>query len=317
MSAIADKKLKEIINFYIDKGELVTQEAYSLTAETFNRYKRLARKQGILTKRLESLIQVAEKLTDKELKNMLSVQNNELYKPVIHSFKGETTKFMALSDLHLGSKFTNDDYILEALELAEKEKCEFITMGGDIVEGMSGRPGHVYELTHIGYDAQKTHAIEILSQSKLPMYMIDGNHDRWFIKSNGAIIVKDICRELKNATFLGHDEGDIALNNCIIRLWHGEDASSYATSYRIQKIVESLSGGDKPAVLLAAHTHKSIYCFERNVHCFSTGAIQRQSKWMRSKRMSSHTGFWIIELTTNSKTHGIGKTTSTWYPFYV
>ena len=144
--------------------------------------------------------------------------------------------------------------------------------------------------------------------------MIDGNHDRWFIKSNGAKIVEDICEQIPHATFLGHDEGDIAIGNTTAKLWHGEDGNSYATSYRLQKVVEAMTGGEKPGLLFTGHTHKSLYIFERHVHVYSGGSIQCQSKWMRGKRISAHTGFWIIDAYLNNT--GIAKTTSTWYPFY-
>jgi predicted phosphodiesterase len=181
---------------------------------------------------------------------------------------------------------------------------------------MANRPGHVYELSHIGFESQSQHAIDIFSQwTDSPIYMIDGNHDRWYIKAVGANIVERVCRALPNAEFLGHDEGDLTIGAAKIKLWHGEDGSSYAISYRIQKVVESLTGGEKPHILICGHTHKAMYVFDRHIHCLSAGAIQSQSKWMRSKRHASHTGFWHADV-------GIGKTgvtyfSPTWYPAYV
>ena len=62
---------------------------------------------------------------------------------------------------------------------------------------MSHRPGHIYELTHLGYAQQKDYAVKLFSQwTDTEIYAIDGNHDRWYIKSNGSLIVKDIDKEL-------------------------------------------------------------------------------------------------------------------------
>jgi len=118
-------------------------------------------------------------------------------------------------------------------------------------------------------------------------------------------------------TYLGHDEGDITLSTApvTIRLWHGEDGSSYAHSYRIQKIVESFTGGDKPHVLFCGHAHKHTYMFERHIHCIGAGSMQTQSKWMRGKRLASHTGFWIIKMVVNDK--GVGSFAPQWFPFYI
>jgi len=234
--------------------------------------------------------------------------------PVI-DFDGERIRFGVISDTHFGSVYTNEEHYIQALKEFKKERCEFIIHSGDVTEGMSNRPGHTYECNKLGYDAQKEYAIEMLSLWKKPMYIIDGNHDRWYIKSNGALIVKDICEQLPKAHYLGHDEGDISLKGkSILKLWHGEDGNSYAISYRMQKVVESLTGGEKPGMMLMGHTHKQGYFFERHVHIFGAGCIESQSKWMRGKRIAAHVGFWIVDVWVNKQ--GISKVRSTWYPFY-
>ncbi len=234
--------------------------------------------------------------------------------PVI-DFDGERIRFGALTDTHFGSSFLNPEIFEKAVKEFKKEGCEFITHSGDVTEGMSNRPDQIYSLSHIGYSAQKEFAIEMLSLWNKPIYMIDGNHDRWFVKGNGALIVKDIAEHLPNAEFIGHDEGDISLKGkTVLKLWHGEDSSSYATSYRIQKVIEVFTGGQKPGMLVLGHTHKQIYMFERHIHAFSAGSIERQSDWMRSKRIPAHVGFWIIDVWVNDS--GISKVRGTWYPFY-
>jgi len=81
----------------------------------------------------------------------------------------------------------------------------------------------------------------------------------------------------------------------VIRLFHpGGGSSSYALSYQLQKIVESLTGGDKPAMLLCGHFHKSNYFMVRNVHCISAGCIMDQSAFMRKKHIEAHVAFWIV-----------------------
>lgn len=179
---------------------------------------------------------------------------------------------------------------------------------------MSNRPDHIYELLKIGYTDQKQYAIDLLTQIDIPIYAISGNHDRYFIKSCGADICSDIGKEIKNFSFIGHDEGDIKIKDIKIKLWHGEDGNSYAISYRLQKIVEAFTGGEKPSILLAGHTHKYGKFFIRHIHTLGTGAISKQSKWMRSKRLENHTGFGIIKFKMNKM--GISQLTDTFYPFY-
>jgi predicted phosphodiesterase len=181
---------------------------------------------------------------------------------------------------------------------------------------MSNRPGHVYELSEIGFERQKKKCVELFSQwTDTDVYAISGNHDQWYIKSNGANLVGDMEKEIPNFHFLGHDEADISLNgNAVLKLWHGGDGSSYALSYRLQKILESLSGGEKPNILIAGHVHKYVSIFERNVYCISAGTLERQTAWMRGKRISAHVGFVIADYWVDE--HGVSKMGHVWHPYY-
>ena len=259
-----------------------------------------------------------ERYTPEELKliaNGFQLQT-ETYKP-IHNFNGQPVKIGVLTDLHIGSKYTESERIYEAFEEFNRNEVDMVMICGDVTEGLSNRPGHIYECSQIGYEAQKDKAIEILGQwDNSPMYMIDGNHDRWYIKSAGACIVKDICENIENAEFIGHDVGEIQISPSVkIMLWHGEDGSSYSLSYRLQKIIESLSGGTKPNVMFCGHTHKYCNIFERNIYTVSCGSIQRQTPWMRGKRLSAHVGFSIFEMEIHDT--GIGRFKHEWFPFYV
>jgi len=317
---VSKERLEEILLYYLLHSKEDTLITFNITEETLSRYIREARKKLKLAdaNKLEILTKISEQYDDSELriiskgKRTLPSQKDA---PRIN-FSGEHIRFGALGDTHIGSIYTDDSWLLKAFKEFKKEGVDFICHVGDVTEGMSNRAGHIYELTHLGYDQQKRHAIDLLSEAPAPLYIIDGNHDRWYIKSNGAIVVKDICEALPDATFLGHDEGDIELkNNAVLKMWHGLDGNSYATSYRLQKIAEAFTGGEKPNIMICGHTHKTIWLpNERNIEMFSCGSIQKQSKWMRGKRISAHTGFWIIDVWVNNL--GISGCQGKWYPLY-
>jgi predicted phosphodiesterase len=260
--------------------------------------------------------QMRDRFSDSELRRMV---NGSFVSPdhttVHHDFDGKEVCFGAITDTHLGSVYTDPEMVYQAFEVFEREGVDFIVHCGDVHEGLSHRAGHMYECSHIGYSAQLEHSREVFGQwTDTPIYIIDGNHDRWYIKSNGALIVDELCRGQENLKFLGHDEGNIDVAGVNIKLWHGEDGSSYALSYRVQKIVESFTGGEKPNILVCGHTHKAFNLYDRHVHCISAGAIQKQSRWMRSKRQASHTGFYTARF-------GVTKLGVSWieprfYPFY-
>lgn len=209
-------------------------------------------------------------------------------------------KYGVISDTHIGSKYFDEELFHEAVTRFKKEKVDFVIHPGDHVEGMSGRPGHVYELQDIGFEAQVSHAESLYRElDTIPIYGIDGNHDYWFVQKHdsGAFVGRTLDRRLRNFTHLGEWEGDLDIGKGnIIKLFHANDGTAYAHSYKLQKLVESFTGGEKPSVVHSGHYHKALYQFSRNVHGFESGTLQGQSGFMRGKKIAAHKGYWIIDI---------------------
>lgn len=313
MIEMLDESIKKYLESYYISSEAQNKE-------TLSRYQREARKRfPEWLDYMESTKKLREKFTDKEIKQ-LAKGERVLPRTVKEiTFDGAKFVFAHITDTHMGSIFFKEQIWNAITKEIIRRNVDAVFHTGDITEGLSmKRMDAVYDLTHIGYAQQKRYAVEMLNQIEKPIYAVSGNHDRFYLKSAGAHIVEDIAQECKHLEYLGEDVADFILSNngrpIKIRLWHGEDGSSYATSYRVQKIAESFTGGDKPNVLLLGHTHKQLYMIERNIHCQSGGAVSTQSNWMRSKKMANHTGFWITEMEYNER--GITRYTPTFYPFY-
>jgi len=232
----------------------------------------------------------------------------------IIKFTGEVFRFGFATDPHIGSLYFSEKWFASMYREFKRQRVQEVFYSGDIHDGLNnGRiANHVYELSDIGYGAQLSRSRKLFRRyAEVPHRMIDGNHDRWF---TGCNIVEELCASVDDFHYLGQDEGDIKICKARIKLYHGEDGNSYATSYRVQKVVEAFSPGEKPNVLLLGHTHKALYLPERAVHCYSGGCVQAQSAWMRRKRIAAHTGFWIIELVLNDD--GVASATGTWHPLY-
>lgn len=319
ISKLSTERLQKIISVSIAEGEDEAQKQFHLSKETFNRYLREARKRGIpTTDRGKLMSQIIQNYTDKEIEAIAKggrIVPGYSRVPII-SFEGKRIRIGAITDTHIGSVDFHEERLFQAFNEFKKEKVDFIVHAGDVLEGMSNRLGHIYELTHLGYEKQKQYAVDCFSQwTDTDIYAISGNHDRWYVKSSGANALGDMDKEMSNFHFLGHDQGEISLKGkAVLWLWHGEDGNSYALSYRLQKILESLTGGEKPHAMLAGHVHKYVDIFERHVLCTSIGSIQSQTRWMKSKRISAHPGFIIIDYWVNDS--GVCKKTHTWYPFY-
>lgn len=119
---------------------------------------------------------------------------------------------------------------------------------------------------------------------------------------------------LSNFVYLGSMEADQVVENVKIKLFHGNDGGSYAISYRGQKIVESLDGGDKPHILITGHDHKSVFFQTRNVHVIGAGTLCEQTSFMRGKKLAAHRGYWIVDVWSNEQ--GLVRIRPEWHPFY-
>lgn len=230
---------------------------------------------------------------------------------------GKHHKFVVISDTHIGSVYSPDEWHDIVSDYVNNNGVEGVFHCGDLVEGMKiSRIGtQIYELSDIGYEAQKAKAMEILSKYDVPIYIISGNHDFYYQEYAGANIIKSLSDSLPNLTYIGHDSADIDIDGAIIRLFHGGDGSnSYAVSYRLQKLCEAITGGNKPNILLAGHVHKFCYIFERHIHAISVPCMQMQTDFMRGKKLAAHTGFLELEFDVNDK--NISNLGVKLFPFY-
>jgi predicted phosphodiesterase len=221
------------------------------------------------------------------------------------------------TDSHMGNHVFREDWWFEMVDDFNRNEIDVCLCAGDVTDGLyTHRKGHVFELSHLGYIAQRDYAIEMLSYLKQPFYAISGNHDLTYQKDIDADIVEEICNGLPNATYIGKDIGDVKINDIIIRLFHGGGGSAYALSYRLQKYVEQIQGGDKPDILLSGHTHKSFYMPSyRNIECFSGGAMCEQSDWMMATLKGNHSGYWVINVEYDKK--GLYAVSGRFKPFFM
>ena len=296
MKLLKDDKLNEVIGYYVLNGEQKTLDDLGMKQDSLRRYiAEYEKRTG--NKKLVNISHILENFTDDELKLMASNKRLPIRKTSKLDFSGDFYTFGVLSDLHIGSKYTEPQEIAQAIDILQNEGVDAIYFPGDVIEGMSTRMGHVYELSQdgIGIKAQKKLAIETLSGVKCKAYMIEGNHCAWSKQQVGYSPIEDIADSMHECEYLGEHEGDVFINGVSVRLWHGLDGASYAISYRPQKIINALAGGDKPNIMLLGHDHKQMYLIYRNIHSFSCGTMQRQSQWMRMKGLQASPGFWRVK----------------------
>lgn len=316
---ISKNKVNEIINYALLNGSKKTLETFNLTQETFNRYIREYRKVNEGSENILNVIEMNDRFSSKELEVILKGSENNYKKinnGISRNFDGDEIVFGVLGDTHIGSKYFNEQDLYDTFSEMNKQNCMFCTHGGDVVEGFMNRPGDIYELTEIGYKAQRDKSIEVLSHWEKPLYTISGNHCQSFNNKLGIglDIIEDISSNVENMIYLGPHEANIDINGIKIKLWHGGDGSSGTViSSRLQQVINSLEVDQLPDIVLASHVHKAVYLPNyRGVHGLESGCIQSQTGWMRSKRLIAHKGFWIIKMKINN--NKIVSFCPIWYP---
>jgi len=217
---------------------------------------------------------------------------------------GATIKFGVIADLHFASVKARLDVVEMAYDEFKRQKIKTVYIVGNLIDGYREliNGGEVYLR---GVTDQCVYVADHLPQrAGIVSKFITGDcHEGWYIKPTGLNVGHHLEDEVRrhgrtDIQYIGHVEADVHLANgtgeSIMRLFHPGGGSSYAQSYKPQKIVESFQGGEKPHILLIGHYHKLGVFYPRNVWCLMAGCCQDQTRWMRGKPIEAHLGYSIV-----------------------
>lgn len=268
---------------------------------------------------------LSEEEAKKIIKDLRKPNTNETKKNKIN-FPERSVKFIAFSDAHIGHQSYRPDIMDKMTKDAKRQGVDFAINCGDTIEGMSGREGHIYELSDLGYTQQMNKFDEEFSKfdkaGNFPVYSIEAqnSHSGWYNNKGNAGV--DIGQELEKKNphykFLGFDEQKLELENGLeIGLRHPGGGTAYALSYKLQKYINALSGGQKPHILFEGHFHKSMYMFYRNIHAYEAGTLAEQTPFMKKKNTPAHIGYWIVDAKLNrTKKNKVERVNSQFIPFF-
>jgi len=158
-------------------------------------------------------------------------------------------------------------------------------------------------------------------------YFVAGDdHEGWYAQREGADIGRMAERTARDAgrsdlRYIGYMEAFITLEHhktgetSKLLVCHPGGGSAYATSYAIQKIVESWQPGEKPGVAVFGHYHKAEYLNVRGVHAIQAACTKDQDTFARKKKLQYHVGGWLVDLWQDD-TGAISKCTPCYWAFY-
>lgn len=211
-------------------------------------------------------------------------------------------KFAVVSDIHAGSLYFDAKSLKAFYEYAAKQGVTSAYCAGDVIDGHKVYRGQEFELRDLGLDAQVSRICSDWPQTGIVTHFITGNHDASFKSEAGVVAGRVIESARGDLRFLGEEQARVEFKtrngSFSLMMLHPGGGSSYAISYRLQKIIESLEGGTKPDMLAVGHYHKAeMIPSYRNVCGVQCGTFQKQTPFMARGGLSAHVGGWIIDVT--------------------
>lgn len=233
-------------------------------------------------------------------------------------------RFGFISDTHYGSKFCRHDVCEAMYDIFEDEGITEVYHGGNWIDGQTRFNN--FELTHVGFESQVFHFADAYPRREnIKTFIIDGDdHEAWFAQREGIHVGKRMeqtAREMGRTDLIysGFIETDFMIATSggpvPLRVMHGGGGSAYSLGYRMQKIIESWTPGEKPRIFLCGHYHKYFKMYYRGVWGVLMGCCQDQTRFMRKKSLPAHIGGGIVTVTFGPNGE-ITSFTDTFYPFY-
>lgn len=235
--------------------------------------------------------------------------------------------FGFLSDNHLGSKYSRLDVLQKLFEHFKEVGVDRVFNAGNWIDGEASFNKH--DLLVHGMDAQCRYLADNWPRvDGLTTYAVAGDdHEGWYAQREGVDIGKYAERTFRDQgrddwVDLGYMEADISLVHAVsgvrsrLRVAHPGGGSAYATSYAPQKYIESLHGGEKPALVLLGHWHKMEALNIRNVWTIQTGCTQDQTPFGRKKRLDFHVGGGICRIVQDPDTGAITRCAVEFFQFF-
>ena len=215
---------------------------------------------------------------------------------------GGKVRIALVSDTHFGSKFQQITALRDFYKYADAQGVQAFLHGGDMLEGIhQAHRDAAYEQYAHGVDAQVKACVNGYPHSvNGPTYFVDGNHDSWAFENVGVTTGTMLADKRDDFRYLGYHSAFVEIGQVRILIQHGSrGGSSYAKSYKIQKLVEGLSDTERSATDLAlfGHWHNDAYIGRyMGVFSYMLSCFKGQDRFLRSLGKNPTIGGMVLEL---------------------
>lgn len=270
----------------------------------------------------ETIIKTIDSLREKHFVVLLDEVSHEVHIPEEPSKVFVPTEYKyfrnfyrigLVADTHIGSKFQQLTLLHDAYSVFDDRKVDFILHAGDLVEGVGLYRGQDIELFLHDASEQRDYTVRNypIPKGRAKTYVIGGQHDRSFYRDRGYDIVEHICEKRPDLIYKGFFKAEFKIRGIPIVLMHPGGGTSYARSYRVQKIIESMVGALSniqdipiPRMVVFGHWHIPIHLPDyMGVDAISLPCFQRQTPYLEQKGLMPAVGFAVMEVWLDKSNH--------------
>ena len=237
---------------------------------------------------------------------MVNMGDIEFHEKNTYSFSTDDSnefKFIAISDLRLGSKsqqlsILNDIY-LKGHEMGYNN----VILCGNISAGLYPLTD-VYAETNFIDDTQGQidYIVDYYPKiENMKTYFITGKIDDKHLKQEKINVGKRISEARDDMIYLGESSCDVMIDKTLMQIFNCKVGKTYTVSYRAQQQIDSYRSEDKPDVLLYGGLLQMEKFTYRSVKVISVPSVCATTKEMNEKRYSNTIGAWYVTVRTNSK----------------
>jgi hypothetical protein len=305
------KEVKPYIEYWANVYQIhVPARTYETMGHRERQMAEIRYGQGIDVKVSEEMVEPERKLS---MPMPIAFTQGDL--PTYVSRPDNTFVFGLTSDNHLGSKYERLDVLNDIYDKFERWQVDRVFNCGNWIDGYKvGLNEHDVHIHHM--EGQLRYLVrEYPQRAGIKTYAVTGeDHEGWWARGHGIDIGKRAEQDMRDAgrddwVNLGFMEAHVRFVNyntgkeAIGAFVHPGGGTAYALSYSVQKIIEALEGGEKPAFAAYGHYHKMWVGNIRNVWVCQVPCTQDQTVFTRNKiKQEVHVGALGIQLEQDPET---------------
>ena len=224
----------------------------------------------------------------------------------VSTYKFETDdnnefKFVAISDVRLGSKSQQLDILNDIYRKAQEMGIPNVILCGNISAGLKPM---IDTDSNFVFDTQEQINYIVNNYPKyegITTYFISGKLDNKHITKKNINLGKRVADLRDDIVYLGEDICDVTIDKVKMQVMSAQLSKTYTASYRTQQTLDAYRSEDKPDILLYGGLLQMEKYNYRNVNCISVPSVCATDKEMKTKRYANTIGAWYITVKTNEK----------------